>query len=84
MDKQVLQERIAQINAEMMQLKSTYSQLEGHLKEANHWLMELITKEAQDELLSQGEDNGQANVVQEEQSPVEPVCAAEGEEVSNS
>lgn len=47
MDKQEIQARIDAINNEMVQVKAHYSKLEGHLGEAQHWLLELGKKEAE-------------------------------------
>jgi hypothetical protein len=84
LSKQELQDRVVMINNEMLQLKSNYNKLEGHLAETNHWLMEVIKKEAQEQVDSDKEKlDGQANNNPEEQAASEELCRAEGEEVPN-
>lgn len=43
--KDLVQQRIQQIEAEMAQVKAHYAKLEGHLGEAHFWLGELLKKE---------------------------------------
>jgi predicted nuclease with TOPRIM domain len=50
MTQQQLQERINLITNEMTQVRANYSKLEGHLAENQHWLSELIKKEAEESL----------------------------------
>lgn len=83
MDKQQLQERIAAITNEMVQTKANYAKLEGHLGEAQHWLNDLIMKDAHQDLNAQGEQNGEANQQGESEVASEQVCGAEGAEVPN-
>lgn len=43
--KDLVTQRIQQIEAEMQQIKAHYAKLEGHLGEAHFWLGELLKKE---------------------------------------
>ena len=45
MIKEMLQQRIQEINNEMTQMRANYAKLEGHLGECSHWLIELCKKE---------------------------------------
>jgi hypothetical protein len=41
LNKEQIQQRIDKINNEIIQVRSSYIKLEGHLAEAEHWLLEL-------------------------------------------
>ena len=43
--KEMVQERITKVQAEMEQTKANFAKLEGHLSEALHWLAELTKRE---------------------------------------
>lgn len=47
LNKDELQQRIVAITNEMIQTKANYAKLEGHLAESQHWLTDLVTKEAE-------------------------------------
>jgi len=41
MNKEEIINRVSQIHSEMETCKATFSKLQGHLEEANHWMQEL-------------------------------------------
>lgn len=45
MTKEQIQDRINQINNELIQTKANIAKLEGHLGEAQYWLLQAIEKE---------------------------------------
>lgn len=78
MNKVEIQARIEAINNEMIQTKANYAKLEGHLGEAQHWLVEAIKKETEEQVEQDKELlNGEANSEATEQPVVEDVCGTE-------
>lgn len=73
MNKEQIQDRINQINKEMIQTKANYAKLEGHLGEAQHWLIQAVKKE---------ESNGEVNIEGTSEVAEQGLCDAIGEEVS--
>jgi hypothetical protein len=73
LNKQQIQARIEAINMEMIQTKSNYAKLEGHLGEATHWLAELLAKEEE----SNKQLDGQVNDEASQQPSDESVCESE-------
>jgi hypothetical protein len=78
LNKLEIQSRIEAINMEMTQTKANYAKLEGHLGEAQHWLVEAIKKETEAQVEKDKESlNVEANPETEEQPASESVCGAE-------
>lgn len=71
MNKEELQQRIMQIDAEMTQLKANYAKLEGHMSEAQHWMSLLVQGEQILAPLAEEACNGEANNESAEQTPQE-------------
>ena len=78
MNKLELQQRIEAINMELIQTKANVTKLEGHLNEAQHWLVEAIRKETEAQVEKDKEQlNGEANNEPTEQPAIEGVCGTE-------
>lgn len=65
--KEMVQERIAKVQAEMEQTKANFAKLEGHLSEALHWLSELTKREEE----AKEADCGDVNDQEQEQATQE-------------
>lgn len=45
MNKELVEARIAQINADIVQTRERFTVLTGHLAEATHWVNDIVAKE---------------------------------------
>lgn len=61
MNKQQIEERISAITNEMAMLKANYAKLEGHLNEAQHWLMQLELKEKSTEETAETQESQESH-----------------------
>jgi hypothetical protein len=71
LNKEELQQRIMQIDAEMTQLKANYAKLEGHMGEAQHWMSLLVKGEEILAPLAEEANDGEAVDEVAEQTPQE-------------